>query len=56
MEISYSVHITIPVTASNPQEAARFALNDLRDLAISGWTMDVVDEETGELHTVEGVE
>ncbi len=37
----YTVRVELRITAESPEEAAQFALNDLRDTSMSNWNMDV---------------
>lgn len=39
--MDYTVTFTVVVTADSPQQAAEFALRDLRDEEIGPWTADV---------------
>lgn len=39
--MDYTVTIEVQVTADSPQEAAQFALDDLRDETIGPWTAEV---------------
>lgn len=43
----YSVSVDVEVTANSPEEAARLALDDLRDEALEAWTMDVKCIQSG---------
>jgi hypothetical protein len=43
----YTVSVELSVTADSPEEAARYALDDLRDRAIEAWKMDVECNRTG---------
>lgn len=43
----YSVSVDVDVTANSPEEAARLALDDLRDEALEAWTMDVKCIQSG---------
>ena len=43
-EQEYNISITVNVTATSPQEALKYALDDLRDMNIDGhWTANCVD-------------
>ena len=40
-KMDYTITIQVDVTANSPEEAARFALDDLRDKSIKQWNIDV---------------
>ena len=41
-EQGYTITIEVEVTASSPEEAMQFAMDDLRDPTLFGWTGDVI--------------
>ncbi|GMG94738.1 hypothetical protein ACUXAV_004995 [Cupriavidus metallidurans] len=46
----FNVTFTVSVTAGTPEEAARLALDDLRDRSLESWNADV--EHQGERSSV----
>lgn len=52
---TYTVTIDVNVTADDPAQAARFALEDLRDRSLASWEFTVLDDATG-IYTNETVE
>jgi hypothetical protein len=50
---TYTVTIEVSVTADNPQEAAQYALDDLRDETLGPWEMGASNDSTGSYHVVE---
>ena len=45
--LDYTAVIELSVTADSPEEAARFALDDLRDSDIASWTVKVTNRGDG---------
>ena len=43
-DMEFTVNIAIPVTANCPEQAAKNAMQDLRDTVIGGWAVDVSSE------------
>lgn len=44
MEMNFTVDFELSITADNPEQAVRFALDDLRDLNLCQWTAKVKSE------------
>jgi hypothetical protein len=45
MEQTYSVTVVVSVTADSPQEAAKYAMDDLRDMQLNQWNVTVENDQ-----------